>query len=303
MKETILITGGTGLVGRRLAALLAKDYNLRYLSRTPAGSNQFAWDISTGFLDPNALKEVDHIIHLAGENILKKRWTEDRKIALIESRVYSTKLLYTALEKAGRTIKTFISASAVGYYGAVTQQQAFSEEDPAGTDFAAELCMLWEKAADLFEDPTRCQRVVKLRTAVVLSAEGGALAPLSLPIKLGLGSPLGKGTQYMPWIHIDDLCSLYKYALTNTDVAGVYNASAPEQCTNAQITATIAKYLNRPLWLPNVPAAALKLALGEAADMLLEGSPVSTEKIQAQGYKFHYPALDAALKQLLKKEE
>jgi len=299
MKEIVLITGASGLIGKHLNQLLRATYEIRFLTRNPRSKQDFKWDLEKQYIDKKALENVSHIIHLAGENILKGRWTEDRKIRIISSRVNASKLIYQTLKENNLQIQTFVSASAIGYYGAVSSPKIFKEEDAPGTDFLAEVCVLWEKAADLFADSSICQRVVKLRTAVVFSSKNGAFAAMKKPIQYGIGAPIGSGRQFMPWIHIKDLCNMYLFALENKQLSGAYNASAPEQHSNAELTKAIAQVLKKPLFLPHIPSILIKIALGEASCMILEGSAVSTSKIEKAGFRFLYPSLQQALVDLV----
>ncbi|MFL9833027.1 TIGR01777 family oxidoreductase [Chryseobacterium terrae] len=300
MKEIVLITGASGAIAKMLSKRIEKDYTVRFLTRKKESENEFEWDIENNIIEENAFENVSHIIHLAGANISEKRWTEDRKKELISSRVDSAKLILNALKKKNLKLKSFISASGINFYGTKTTDKIFTENDDPGNDFLSEVVVVWEKAADEFKEQNVAERVVKLRTAVVLSKNEGALAKMMTPVKLGIGSPLGSGKQYMPWIHIDDICAMYEFALKNPEIEGSYNASAPQHTTNENLTKLIAKVLNKPLWMPNVPSFILKLIFGELADALLEGSRASSEKIKKAGFEFQFPDLKVALEDLLK---
>ena len=301
MKEIVLITGASGAIARVLSKKLENQYSIRFLTRKKEAENEFEWDIENQIVDENAFENISHIIHLAGANISEKRWTEDRKKELISSRVDSAKLILNTLQKKNLKLKSFISASGINFYGTKTTDKIFIENDAPGNDFLSEVVVVWEKAADEFKEQNLAERVVKVRTAVVLSKNEGALAKMMTPIQFGIGSPLGSGKQYMPWIHIDDICSIYKFALKNPEVEGSYNASAPQHTTNENLTKLIAKVLNKPLFMPNVPTFILKLIFGELADALLEGSRASSEKIMKAGFEFQFPDLKMALEDLLKK--
>jgi uncharacterized protein len=301
MKEIVLITGASGAIARVLSKKLENQYSIRFLTRKKEAENEFEWDLENQIVDENAFENVSHIIHLAGANISEKRWTEDRKRELISSRVASAKLILNTLKKKNLKLKSFISASGINFYGTKTTDKIFTENDAPGNDFLSEVVVVWEKAADEFKEQNISERVVKIRTAVVLSKNEGALAKMMTPIKFGIGSPLGSGKQYMPWIHIDDICSIYEFALKNPEVEGSYNASAPQHTTNENLTKLIAKVLNKPLLMPNVPTFILKLIFGELADALLEGSRASSEKIEKAGFEFQFPDLKMALEDLLKK--
>lgn len=300
MKEIVLITGANGLVAKELSKQLEKEYALRFLTRKKQQNNEFEWNIQNGTIDESAFENISHIIHLAGANISEKRWTDDRKKELISSRVDSAGLILKTLQKNNIKLKSFISASGINYYGTKTTEKIFTENDPSGNDFLSKVVVLWEKAADDFNEQNAAERVVKIRTAVVLSERDGALKKMIPTIKMGIGSPLGSGKQYMPWIHIKDICSIYKFALKNSTFNGAFNATAPEHTTNENLTKKIAEVLKKPLFMPNVPSFVLRLLFGELASALLEGSRASSEKIQKAGFQFEFPELKKALEDLLK---
>lgn len=301
MKEIVLITGAGGLIARELSKQLENEYTVRFLTRYKKRENEFIWDINKGMIDEKALEDVSHVIHLAGANISEKRWTDDRKKELISSRVDSAQLILKALQKNNRVLKSFISASGINYYGTKTTDKIFTEKDGPGNDFLSEVVVVWEKAADEFKEKHVAERVVKLRTAVVLSEKDGALKKMLPTIKMGIGSPLGSGKQYMPWIHIKDICSMYEFSIKQHDMDGAFNAVAPEHTTNRELTEKIAQILKKPLFMPNVPTFALQLLFGELSDAVLKGSRASSEKIRKAGFQFEFPELDKALKDLLKK--
>jgi uncharacterized protein (TIGR01777 family) len=301
MKEIVLITGASGAIARELSKKIEKEYTVRFLTRKKKAENEFEWNLENNTINEQAFENISHIIHLAGANISEKRWTEDRKKELISSRVNSAKLILNTLKKKNIKLKSFISASGINFYGTKTTDKIFTENDAPGNDFLSEVVVVWEKAADEFKEQNIAERVVKIRTAVVLSKNEGALAKMMPPIKFGVGSPIGSGKQYMPWIHIDDICSIYEFALKNPEIEGSYNASAPQHTTNENLTKLIAKVLNKPLLMPNVASFILKLIFGELADALLEGSRASSEKIIKAGFEFQFPDLQMALEDLLKK--
>mgnify|MGYP001142539241 CR=1 FL=1 len=299
--ETILITGGNGLIGRHLSEKLKKKgYRVTTLSRSAKISNrqeQYFWDPENDRIDPEAVAGADYIIHLAGANLGEKRWSSRRKETIINSRVKTAELLFQEAAKNPLRLKVFISSSAIGYYGAITRETIFRESDPPSPDFLGETCRLWEESASRFEDEGI--RTIVLRTGVVLTSRGGALAKMTPLVRFGLGSPLGSGQQYLPWIHIDDLCNIYIKAVEDISMKGVYNAVAPEIPTNRAFYRTLARVLKRPLLLSPVPAFLLKAVLGEMSVMLLEGSRVSPEKIISAGFDFRFPMLEGALFDLL----
>jgi len=301
-QKIILITGGTGLVGKALAKLLREaGYQLNLLSRTkkanPLYDKVFQWNVEKGTIESEAFDNVDHIIHLAGTGIADERWTPERKQLIIDSRVKSTALIYRTLKNHKGVKPSFISASAIGFYGAITSTKIQQEDNPPADDFLGVSCRLWEEAADQFND--LANRVLKIRIGIVLSREGGALPKLMKPIKLGLGAPVGSGDQHMPWIHINDIASVFLYGVENEKLNGVYNAVAQTHCTNKYITKAIAKKLNRPFWPIPVPSLVLKLIYGEMSKTFLEGSPVDNKKLKKAGFNFKFENLDEALNDLI----
>lgn len=299
----VLISGGTGLLGTTLTQqLTARGHSVHVLTRSPKKQNsstviEFGWNPTKQQIDERCFEGVDAIIHLAGAGIADKAWTKARKTEIINSRVNTAKLLFEGMQKSGNSIPTFISASGVGYYGAVTTNQTYTEESAPYTDFLAECCIVWEKAADLFANEN--SRVVKLRISAVLAKDAGALPKMAAPINYFVGAPLGSGKQIMPWVHIYDVCNAFVWALENQQIEGVYNVCADEQPTNAAFTKELAQAMHKPLFLPNVPAFALKLALGELATMVLEGSAVSNKKIKNAGFHFEFNSLKKALLDLV----
>jgi uncharacterized protein (TIGR01777 family) len=258
--ETILITGGTGLIGSHLCPRLEEEgYAIALLSRRKKSVNGyqiFEWNPEKEEIEEGAIESADYIIHLAGANIGEKKWTQKRKKEIVESRIKGIDFLYRKIKKKNKSIKAFVSSSAVGYYGSVTGGKIYNENDSPGNDFLAQVCVKWEKAADQFQHFGI--RTVKLRSGVVLSREGGALDQMKTPVQMGIGSPLGSGKQYVPWIHIDDLCSIYIKAIEESKITGAYNAVAPDYRTNAEFMHLIADISNKPFWLPAVPAVMLK---------------------------------------------
>lgn len=302
--ERVLITGGTGLVGRHLSRFLSeKGYDVAVLSRSgnrdqDSEFRHYHWDIDSQEIDHSALDTCDHIIHLAGVNIGEGRWSRHRKQEILDSRIQSANLIFKNLNPQNTRLKSFISASAVGYYGSDTTEKIHVETDLPDGSFLGEICRLWEQSADQFSHSGI--RVVKIRTGIVLSKNGGALSRFKMPVKLGLGSALGQGNQYIPWIHMDDLCSIYLKAIQHTNMTGAYNAVAPEHITNKGLSGKIAMHLKKPFWFPGIPSIIIKLVFGEMSVMLLNGSRVSSKKIETEGYQFSFPDLDSALRDLIK---
>lgn len=302
MNKTILITGGSGLVGKPLTRmLLQKGYNIHHLSRDPQPHGNpritvFKWDLSNNFIDPGCIQGVDSIIHLAGENIAEKRWSTQRKQEIIRSRVDSITLLYNLLKQhPEHQVKSVISSSAIGYYGD-RPGELLTEDSAPGEGFLPIACIEWEKAVRKAE--AQNLRLVILRTGIVLTETGGALPELAKPIKLGIGAALGSGKQWMSWIHLQDVIRMFVFAHESQSLSGTYNMTAPNPVTNAEVTKVIARVLNKPLWLPNVPAFGLKLALGEMSALVLDSAKVSAAKIQSEGFSFNFPEINEAVKNI-----
>ena len=288
----ILITGGTGLVGKRLTQMLIdKNHEVLILSRTPKNNNEFKWDVSSKYIDEKALINTDYIIHLAGAGIASKRWTKKRKQVIIDSRVKTANLLFDKITALKINLKGFISASGIGYYGAVNSEIIFEETAKVGTDFLGNTCNKWEQAAHQFS--TQSIPVTILRTGIVLAKKGGALDKMKTPII----TPIGSGKQYIPWIHIDDLCNLYIAAIEN-NLIGVFNAVAPEHHTSISFSKALAKQFKRPYLAIGVPHLILKILFGEMSVILLKGSRISTKKIEKNKYSFRFSKLHEALSNL-----
>ncbi len=297
--KRILITGSTGLIGKLLTdKLLNQGYQVSHLSRRPGNDlrvKTFTWDVGKNEIDGRCIDGVDIVIHLAGAGIADKRWSDQRKKELIESRTHSIGLIYKVIKDKPNKVSTVISASATGYYSDRGDELLTEESPPAG-DFMARCCIEWEKAVD--DGKSLRLRIVKFRTGVVLHKKGGALPQMALPVKLGLGSPFGNGKQWIPWIHWQDVVDLYLYAVENTSIAGAYNMVAPNPVTNRQLMQATAKQLHKPLWLPNVPAFVFKLLLGEMSIVVLGSTKVSPQKIENEGLIFKYPDLAGALNEI-----
>jgi uncharacterized protein len=299
----ILITGGTGLIGKRLRSkLLRSGHELVLLSRTPEKARRDidlpvdlkAWDPEKGTIDTSALTGVEAVIHLAGEGIADKRWTETQKAKILKSRVESGKLLASALAKSAIRLKTFISASAIGYYGTDRGDEILTENSSAGTGFLADVCTAWEKVLD--EVPA--ERKIAVRIGIVLANEGGALAKMLPIFQTGMAGPLGNGKQWMSWIHIDDLIHLFVHLLEKPAASGAYNGTAPVPVSNRQFTRALSRALAKPAFLP-APKAGLKVALGEMSDLLLGSTRVLPERTLSSDFAFQFTDVGKALEDLL----
>lgn len=297
--QKVIITGGTGLVGKRLSALLAnKGYTVNILCRNPKNANEYKWNIEERYLDNKVFKDAIAVIHLAGAGVADKRWSEDRKKEIVNSRVETAQLIHQYLANEPHNIQHFISASAVGFYGD-RGNEILTETSSNGTGFLAEVCQLWENEADTFADLNMA--VSKIRIGIVLSKDGGALPKLDFPIKFGIGAYIGNGKQYVPWIHIDDLCQIFISILENKIKPGIYNACSPDIKTNKQMSETIAQVLHKPFIPAPAPTFIIKTVLGEMSAILLMSNNCSSKKIQEAGLQFQFPTLVEALKDIYKK--
>lgn len=292
----ILITGGSGLVGKHLTRLLQHEgHEVAWLTRSASSQGsprKFEWNIEQQTMDVNALVWADAIVHLAGAGVADKRWSDARKREILESRVQSTRLLYEHLKVTQHSVKQFISASAIGYYGFKTSDAWFDEQTPVGNDFLAEVTQKWEEEVEQFTHLGVNTSFVRI--GIVLAKEGGALKEMLKPPVI---SALGSGEQWIPWIHIQDLCRIFSHTLKE-NLSGVYNAVAPNPVNNLELSKALAKNYSK-LFLPiPLPGFVLKLAVGEMAGMLLNGTRVKCDKIINTGFKFVYEELEDALKSL-----
>ncbi|MBC6696753.1 TIGR01777 family oxidoreductase [Hymenobacter sp. BT190] len=297
MSRKVLISGGTGMIGTRLAEMLIDaGYEVALLSRQPTNSHYrtFRWDPRAGTIDEAAIRYADYVVNLAGSSVSDGKWTDERKRDIMTSRLGGTTLLARELAKPGHHVRAFVSASAIGIYGD-SADRVVNEETPAASadDFLADVSRQWELAAQDVEKLGI--RTVISRIGIVLSPEGGALVPLARTVKLMAGAPLGSGKQFMSWIHLDDLCRLIIQMLEEPKWEGTYNAVAPHPVTNEEFTKVLADVLHRPLVLPKVPEFALNLMMGEMSEIVLGSQRVSAEKVLREGFTFEYPSLKPAL--------
>lgn len=307
---TILITGGTGMIGQALSKLLiSKEHTIIILSRGMSGSTnpQYAvahWDPARQEIDVAAIQQADYIINLAGAGVADKRWNKKRKQEIIDSRVQSGELLVKALKENANKVKAVISASGIGWYGDDVKRsparKAFVEDDPVDTEYLGEVCRLWEASIDPVQELGR--RLIKFRIGIVLSNEGGALKEFRMPVRFGVAAILGSGRQVISWIHIDDLTRLIVYAIEHEELQGVYNAVASQPVTNRNFMLNLAGKIKGRFYIPfYVPSFVLKLMLGGMSVEVLKSATVSNSKISHAGFQFLYPTIEAALGDLTKR--
>jgi uncharacterized protein len=303
--STILITGGTGMIGTVLTGMLSeKGYRVIIVSRSIRDTSHpdiFRWDPATGFIDPEAIRQADHIIHLAGAGVADKRWSARRKKVIEESRTTGSATLIKAFKEVPNKVQTVISSSATGWYGpdpSIPNARPFEETDPAATDFLGETCRLWEESIT----PVRAagKRLVIIRTGIVLSRTGGALAEFKKPARLGVAAILGSGRQMVSWIHAEDLCRIFLQAIEQKEWSGVYNGVAPKPVNNRTLTLELARRLKGRYFVPiYVPSFLLKVLVGEMSIEVLKSITVSAKKTRQTGFQFIYPSIETALENLL----
>jgi len=298
----ILITGATGLVGGELVKqCLAKNYTVHYLTTiktkivTETNYKGFYWNPSTQEIDENCIKGIDAIINLAGAPISKK-WTTSHKKAIFNSRIDSIRLLHQLLSENKHTVKHLCSVSALGIYSSSLTKKYDESEVEVSSSFLGEVVEAWEKAVDSIQSLDL--KITIIRIGIVLSKDGGALAEMTKPIKLGLGASLGTGCQWQSWIHITDLANMFLFVLEQK-LLGIYNAAASAPVTNSKMTEVIARRLKKPFFLPNVPTFMLKLILGEMSAIVLESQFLKNDKIKKDGFVFEYDTIERAIKECL----
>ena len=295
----ILINGASGLIGRALQKSLAeKGHQLVLAGRNePRSREQIQWTVENGFAEPDRLEGLDAFVHLAGENISALRWTEEKKRAIRDSRVLGTRSVVEAMGKLEKPPEVFIAGSATGYYGD-RGDEIMTESDEPGDTFLSDVCAAWE--AESMRAEELGVRTVRLRTGVVLSKDGGALAEMLTPFKLGVGGVVGSGRQWMSWVSLADVVGAIEFALENEDLTGPVNVVAPNPVTNKEFTSTLGEVVHRPTILP-LPQFAVKLAFGEMGDaLLLDSTRVAPERLTEAGYKFEFENLKRALENALK---
>ncbi|HEY5407477.1 MAG TPA: TIGR01777 family oxidoreductase [Ginsengibacter sp.] len=307
----VLISGGTGLIGKKLTSyLIDRNYEVIILSRNkkefssnPKISYSF-WDVKNEVIDADVIRKTDHIIHLAGAGVMDKKWTKEYKKVIVDSRIKSAGLLIKALRENPNQVKSFVSASAIGYYGAdgdpLIRKDGFIETDLPDKSFLGETCLMWECSVEPVIEMKI--RLVKLRTGIVLSNEGGAYKEFKMPVKFGFAAILGSGKQIISWIHIDDICRMYIEAMENKELNGVYNAVAPLPVSNKKLILITAEKLKNKFFIPiHVPTFFLKLLMGKRSVEILKSATVSDKKIKSMGFTFLYPTIESAIDDLAKK--
>jgi len=293
-QNTILIAGGSGLIGTRLSELLSEQgHTVRLLSRAPKTAGQFFWDPAAGEIDSAALQGVDYVVNLAGAGIADKRWTKARKEELVQSRVQSAALLAREFKRMAEPPKAYISASAIGYYGNTWETMVHEDSPTADRSFMVDCCQQWEKAADQMT-PLGI-RTVKFRIGVVMAKEGGALAEIVNPLRFGLAAYFGDGQAWWSWIHREDVCRAFSWAMENQQAVGVYNLVAPSPVRGKVLVKAIAKAMRQPAITLPAPAFVLRLIFGEMSAVILNSNRVSADKLVQAGFEFKWPEVNAAL--------
>lgn len=298
--KTILITGGTGLLGTRLSHFLNDmGYQIRHLSRKEnltAKYPAYYWNPDKGEINNNALQNIDGIIHLAGANLADERWTENVKKKLINSRVESTNLLAKTLEQTNAKPSVFVACSAVGFYGN-QDNKILTENSPAGNDFMSEICVKWEQSALAIRQ--QGIRTPIIRVGVVLSSNGGAFAEMKKSYPLHVGAYFGNGQQYYPWIHLDDICQIFIKSLEDSSMNATYNGCAPTPITNKELARAISDAYQQKTLLTPVPKFALKLMMGEMSSIVLNSTRAIPEALINKGFEFQHPEPISAIKHLI----
>ncbi len=305
---TILLTGGSGMIGRQLTELLLdKGYSVIIIGRS---INPFlkhpmlsyaTWNLNDQTIDTEAIQSADYIINLAGAGVADKRWSEERKQEIVTSRINAGQTLVKALTQIPNKVKAVVNASAIGWYGADTAtslQHGFSEDAAADTQFLGETCKLWEESVHPISQLGK--RLVVLRIGIVLSKNGGAFAEFLKPVKLGVAGILGSGKQIISWIHVHDLCQMFIYAIENNTMQGAYNAVAARPVSNKHLTIALANKVKGKFYIPiHVPSFVLKIMLGEMSIEVLKSATVSNKKIKQTGFSYLYNTVEAAIDNLV----
>jgi uncharacterized protein len=306
--QTVLITGGTGLLGQSLVETLHQhDYHVIILTRSLQNkvsddkTSYALWDVKARTIDVAAVQKADHIIHLAGAGVIDKKWTDAYKKEIIESRTESSRLLVNTLANNPHSVRSIVSASAIGWYGEDKMPgKAFTEDDPPDSSFLGETCRLWEESISAAEQLGI--RVCKIRIGILLSRHGGAFAEFTRPVKFGFATILGSGKQMVSWVHVEDVCRIFLQAMQSTKMSGSYNAVSPSPADNKTLMLKIGEAIKGKFFIPvYVPAFVLKIMMGQRSIEILKSATVSCSKIKETGFTFIYPSLEAALAELVPK--
>lgn len=309
---TVLISGGSGMIGTSLTRHLTdRDHNVIILTRQKDKVSDHPkisyslWDVEKGLIDKNAVLQADYIVHLAGADVMEHKWTEEYKKKILESRTKSAALIIDVLKNEDHHIKSFVSASAIGYYGADPKegqkQDGFIESDLPANNFLGETCLLWEASVDPVT--TLGIRLVKLRTGIVLSRKGGAMDEFKKPLRFGIATIFGNGKQTVSWIHVDDLSRMYCESIENMYLHGPYNAVAPQPVSQKNLMLTLAAALRHRFYVSvNVPVFLIKLLKGKRSIEILKSTTVSSKKIKATRFTFLYPTIESAIDAITRKQ-
>jgi uncharacterized protein (TIGR01777 family) len=304
----VLISGGTGLIGTKLTHLLIENnYEVIILSGNKNKSSvnpnitYSFWNSKKQVIDAEVIRKADHILHLAGAGVMDKKWSRENKKEIIESRTKSSELLIKTLKENEHHVQTFVSASAIGWYGAdnypLLHKDGFIESDPAAKDFLGETCVLWETSVEPVADMGI--RLVKLRTGIVLSNDGGAFKEFKKPLRFGFAVILGSGKQVISWIHIEDICRIYLEAIENKSIHGSYNSVAPSPVSNKKLIIELAERVRHKFYIPiHIPIFFLKLFMGKRSAEILKSATVGNKKIKSTGFTFLYPVIESAIEDL-----
>ena len=298
--KTVLIAGASGLIGKSLVSLLSTQYSINILSRNKSNfksPNIFYWNPENHEIDSNAFTDVFCVINLSGENIAAKRWSKQQKEKIITSRTLSTQTLIEGIEKFGSSVTTYISSSAVGYYGSSKSNEIYNEDNVCGNDFLAKTCVEWE--SEVMRIKNKNIRKVIIRTGVVLSNKGGVFQKTIQTIPFHFLPIFGSGNQIFPWIHIDDICAIYEFAISNQQISGAYNAVSPNSISNKEFIFSIQSKINKKVFVMKIPTLLLQLVFGEMSILLTSGNTISTNKLIESGYKYKFSSINKAIEDLI----
>ncbi len=294
MAKTVLVAGGSGFIGSRLVERLqAEGHRVRLLTRTPRAEHHFGWNPADGQIDDEAVRGADVVINLAGAGIAEKRWTPERKKLIISSRVDSARVLGQAFRRLQHLPQAYLAASAIGYYGNSGERLMTENDSPADQGFLSTSTVAWEQATETIA--AMGIRAVALRIGIVLERSGGALREIIRPLHWGIGAYFGDGQAWYSWIHRDDVCRMFLWAMDTTGAEGIYNAAAPNPVRNRELVRATARAMGRRALLMPAPVLALRALLGEMADVVLNSTRVSADKVRREGFSFQFPTLEEAL--------